>query len=521
MRPAYAALALGLLVIIAFIVGRLFAFVGILPHVGYVLTGSLFGAGLDTAVKGYLFTYSLVFLLAYLGYVASSRRIFSAPLQLFFVHPIRLATGFALFFTVLYLLGMDIGVAAVAAILLSASSGLVLRWGRHASYAFVEHSLMAMDALIAALVLLYVLNIPFQSILLAALSYLLLLYAGGPLSSVLVFVIGAILAHYGHMDYFSLSFVFGVVFHHLVYDLRLNWAEGVLHDVLPIIFLVGMGAWAGLYFPPSAGAYLLVLAVLSIIQNFVSLVVLAPLFGVSPKSGAHILARTLGPSEASVFALAVLLGQTPLTAAVFWFYVIALAFASFVRTEKDAEHLLSIIFPKGIFRSIERLEQAYASLFLRHHVVFSSAYRHRVLPLARRMLGGVILLLLSASALGYVMLAPNLSYRAALIFLAVTVFVIALIKVLQWYIQFYEHTLLFISDHAYRGKLRPGKSPYYFVAGYILTVVGFLAIPLAIPFYNLVLLFFALMVLNVGLYMLLSSYAALYNEFMRKREYGM
>ncbi len=521
MRAQYSALALGFLVIVAFVAGRLFAFVGILPQVGYVLTGSLFGAGLAAPEKEYLFAYALAFLLAYLGYMASSRRIFSAPLQLFFVHPLRLVTGFALFFTVLYFAGAGMETALVASMLLSTSSALVVRWGRGASYALIEHSILAMDALISALVLLYVLGTPFTSMLLAAIAYILLLYSGGPRSSVLVFLASAILAYYGYMDYYALAFVFGVVFHHLIYDLHLHWAEGAIQDVLPIIFLVGIGAWAGIYFPPSAGIFFIVIAFLSILQNFISLVVLAPLFGVSPKSGAHILARTFGPSEASLFALAVLVGHSALSSAVFWFYVAALAFSSFVRTEKDAEHLLSVIFPRKLFQSIERLEMAYASLFLRHHVIFSSAYRHRVLSLSRKMLGAIIVMVLSASALAYLIFMPTLSHRAALIFLSVSILTISLLKVLQWYVRFYDETILFISDHAYGGKLRPGRSPYYFVAGFILTVAGFASIPVSIPFLNLVLLFFALMVLNVGLYMLLSSYASLYNEFMRKKEYGL
>ncbi len=519
MRVQYAALALGFLVVIAFVVGRLFAFVGLLPHVGYVLTGALFGTGLPLSEKGYLFIYGLVFLLAYLGYMASSRRIFSAPLQLFFVHPIRVVIGFTLFFTALYFAGIDVGAALVAAVLLSTSSALVVRWGRSASYALIEQSILAMDSLISALVLLYVLEVPFSSVALAALAYLVLLYFPGPMVSALVFLAATVLVQYGYMGYYALAFVFGVVFHHLIYDLRLQWAEGAIQDIIPIVFLVAIGSWAGLSFPPAAGIFLLLIAFLSILQNFISLVILAPIFGVSPKSGAHILARTFGPSEAALFAFAIINGQSALSLAVFWFYVVALAFSSFVRTEKDAEHLLSLLFPKSLFATIERLETAYASLFLRHHVVFSSAYRHRMLSLSRKMLGAMVLLTLSASSLVYLVFAHGLSHRALWIFFAVAVFVVSLLKVIQWYVQFYEETIFFISDHAYGGKLRPGKSPYYVVGGFILTLAGFAAIPASIPLANLILLFFALIVLNVGLYVLLSSYASLYNEFMRKRVY--
>ncbi|MDN5358161.1 MAG: hypothetical protein PWP76_4 [Candidatus Diapherotrites archaeon] len=520
MKAGYAAVALGVLVILAYFVGRLFAFVGFLPHVGYVLTGSLFGAGLTSVERGYLFLYAFAFLLAYLGYMASSRRTFSAPLQLFFVHPLRLVVGFALFFTVLYFAGVGIEISAIAALLLSTSSALVVRWGRGTSYALIEHSLLAMDALISALVLLYVAGEPFHSILVAALAYLLLMYSGGPILSSLVFIAVAALATGGHVGYLALAFVFGVVFHHLVYDLKLHWAEGAIQDVLPIVFLVGIGAWAGTTFPPAAGILFVVIAFLSLLQNFISLVVLGSVFGVSPKTGAHILARTFGPSEASLFALALLAGQSPLFSSVFWFYVVSLAFSSFVRTEKDAEHLLSVLLPKGLFQTIERLEAAYASLYVRHHVVFSSAYRHRFLPLARKMLGAIIVLVLAASSLGYLMFDNSIPYRAALIFLAVSAFVIALLRVIVWYMQFYFDTLLFLSDHAYGGKLRPGNSPYYFVAGFLLTIAGFATLPISVPFLNLVLLFFSLILLNAGLYMLLTSYTRLYNEFVRKREYG-
>lgn len=520
MKAYSAALALGLLVFIAFAMGRLFAFVGILPHVGYVLTGALFGAGLPSIERGYLFGYALVFLLAYLGYMASSRRIFSAPLQLFFIHPLRVVVGFALFFSVLYLSGFNVTVSLVAGILLATSSALVIRWGRGTSYALIEQSILAMDALISGLILLYVSGEPFVSVVLAALAYLLLMYSGSVIFSTLVFVLFAVVASQGYIGYYALAFVFGVVLHHLVDDLRMHWAEGVLQDVLPLVFLVGVGAWAGVSFTPMSGAYLLIIAFLSLLQNFISLVVLGSVFGVSPKTGAHILARTFGPSEASLFALALMSADLSLAYAVFWFYILALIFSSYVRTERDAEYLLSLLFPKAIFRSIEQLEYAYSSLFVRHHVVFSGAYRRKVLSLSRKMLAALILMILSASSIVYLVFDSTGSHRVLLILLSVTVFVISLMRVLQWYFRFYDATIFFISDHSYGGKLRPGRSPYYFVAGFLLTIAGFAAIPMSIPFLNLVLLFFALMVINVGLYLLLSSYAQIYQEFVRKREYG-
>ena len=515
-----AALSLGLLVLIAFFVGRLFAFVGILPHAGYVITGMLFGAGLPITERVFLFHYALTFLLAYLGYMASSRRIFSAPLQLFFVHPLRVAIGFALFFSFLYLSGLDITTSLVVGVLLATSSALVVRWGRDTSYALIERSILSMDALLSALVLLYVVKEPVLSIVLAALSYVLLMYSGSALLSVSIFLICSFLAVHGYAGYYTLAFVLGIVLHHVVDHMKMHWAEGVLQDVLPVVFLVGVGAWAGLHFTPLSGLYIVIIAFLSLLQNFVSLVVLGSVFGVSPKTGAHILARTFGPSEAVLFALAVLPVSSALVYAVVWFYLLALVFSSYVRTEKDAEHLLSVLFPSSLFRSIEELEYAYSHVFVRHHVVFSDAYRERVLPLSRKMLAGMILLIVAASSLVYLVFNP-LPYRVFLILFSVTLLAVVLMRLLRWYFSFYETTIFFVSDHAYAGRIRPGKSPYYFVAGFLLTVLGFAAVPFSIPLFNLVFLFFVLLLINAGLYLLLSSYAQIYNEFVRKREYGL
>ncbi|HIP74482.1 MAG TPA: hypothetical protein EYH14_02435 [Euryarchaeota archaeon] len=516
-----AAASLGLLVLVAFFVGRLFAFVGILPYAGYLVTGMLFGAGLPPVERSFLFQYALVFLFAYLGYMASSRRIFSAPFQLFFVHPLRLAVGFALFFSALYLTGFDFKTSCIAGILLATSSSLVVRWGRNTSYALIERSILSMDALISGLILLYVVNEPVASILLTALTYIALMYSSSIFFSVSVLVAFALLLMEGYVGYYSLAFVLGVVLHHVFDHMRMHWAEGILQEVLPIVFLVGIAAWAGLFFTPVAGIYLVSLAFLSLLQNFVSLVVLGSVFGVSPKTGAHILARTFGPSEAALFAAAILPTSPAFVCAVLWFYFIAIVFSSYVRTEKDAEHLLSSLFPKTLFRSIEELEYAYSRVFVRHHVVFSDAYRQRVSQLSKKMLAGIILLSTAAFSLIYLVFNTSLPYRGLLILFSVILLAAVLARLLQWYFRFYETTIFFISDHAYAGKIRPGRSIYYFVAGFLLTLVGFVAIPFSVPLFNFVYLFFALLIVNAGLYLLLSSYAKIYHEFVTKKEYGL
>lgn len=499
----------------AMMVGGLLQYLGILPQLGYLLAGYFIMPALPTSMQSFLLASGIALLLFYLGYVASSRRLFSTPFQTVYLQPLRVAIGFSMFFILFYVAGLGVAVASALAVLFSTSSALILRWGANFAHRRVEESLVAMDAAVSAVVLLYLLGASGLSILLAVAIYAAFFFAESALWDTFLIIVATGAWYSGALPSLALLFLLGVFTHHRVHGAGKRWLDPIMHDVVPLYFLFALAGATQYPFSVSAALVFLGVLVISFFQNFVSLVILGPLFGIPPRTGMHMTARAFGPSEATL-AAALFVHSPAIASAALWFYAFALFVYSFVKTDVDAERFVSALLPSSVKRMLERFEAGYLPVYVKNRVLLDRGFARSVLPRARRI---VTALLISLAAVLLMADAITVIHEHSVIYILSAVF---LVVVAAWvaipaYISLYWDALEFLSRYTYERPLRPGRAPYYFVGGYISVLVGFLLLPLTLPSMNLVIIFFALLLLNLGLYVLLSSYYGIVRELLRHR----
>ena len=497
----------------AMMVGGLLQYLGILPQLGYLLAGYFIMPALPASMQDFLLASGIALLLYYLGYVASGRRLFSTPLQTVYVQPLRVAIGFSMFFVLFYVAGQGVAAASALALLFSTSSALILRWGVRSAHRRIEESLVAMDAAISAVVLLYILGASGLSILFAVAIYAAFFFVESALWDTLLILFATGAWYYGMLPSLALLFLLGVFTHHRVHGSRKHWLDPVMHDVLPLYFLFALAGAAQYPFGVSAALIFMGILVISFFQNFISLVILGPLFGIPPRVGMRMAARAFGPSEAAL-AAALFVHSPSMASAALWFYAFALFVYSFVKTDVDAERFVSTFLPASIGRMMDRFEAGYLQVYLKYRVLLDSAFSRSALPQARRIVTAILVslaaVLLMADAITVVH-----EHSVLYILLAVFVVLIAAWVAIPAYISLYWRALDFLSEYSYDRPLRPGRAPYYFVGGYLSVLVGFLLIPYTLPSMNLVIIFFALLLLNLGLYVLLSNYYGIVKELLR------
>jgi len=454
-------------------------------------------------------------LVYYLGYVASSRRLFSTPFQIVFVQPLRVVVGFSMFFILFYVAGISVAPAAALALLFSTSSSLILRWGANFGHRRIEESLVAMDAAVSAIVLLYILGANGWALLLMVAFYAAFFFIGSALWDTLIILASTLFWYLGSLPSLALLFLLGVFTHHRVHGAGKRWLDPILHDVIPLYFLFAIAGAAQYPFGISAALLFVGIFVVSFLQNFVALVIMGPLFGIPPKVGAHMAARSFGPSEAAVAATLFL--HTPAIAvAALWFYAFALFTYSFVKTDADAERFVSAILPTSIVGMLERFEAGYVQIYVRNRVLLDSSFAKLAKPPARNIVASILLALAAIFVISDALTAVQ-EHSVLYILFAVSVVVLAAWVAIPAYISLYWLALDFLSKYAYDRPLRPGKAPYYFVGGYLAVLAGFALLPLTLPTVNLVIIFFALLLLNLGLYVLLNSYYGIVGELLRQR----
>ncbi len=487
----------------AMMVGGLFQYVGVLPQLGYLLTGYFVVPSLPASLQSFLLASAVAVLLFYLGYVASARRLFAAPLQTAFLQPARILIGFSMFFVLFYATGQGFSRAVDFALLFSASSSLILRWGVRSEHRKIEESLVALDAAVAAFALLHLLGVSGSAILLTAVIYAAFFIDVSPFWDAAVIGVAIILWALGHIGPLPLLFLLGAFIHHRVHGAAQHWLDPIVHDVLPLYFLF---AFAGVsYYSMGFSSVLLFLGLLAIsyLQNFVSLVVLGPVFGVPPRTGAHMVVRSFGPSEASLAAA--VLSSPLLSPAVILFYSVALFVYSFVKTDADAERFVQLLLPSSIDRMISRFESSYSKIYVKNRALLSPAFSEATMGTASRIFAALLVALASF----YVIVdAISVSAQHAVvhILLGLAFLLVAVAVLVTSYVDLYERAIDFLSRFAYGRFLARGHSVYGLVGGYLATFAGFFIMPFTIPTANLVLIFFALLLLSFGMYALLSNY---------------
>ncbi len=502
-----------------YILGRILELVGLLPQIGYVLAGAAMGIGMGKDFVSGILAPLVGFLLFYLGYVASERRLTAAPFQLVLVQPARTIVGTAIFFPFFFLLTGHVGTSFALAVLMSTSSALVLKWGRNTSYGRVEQSILAMDALITAIAIVAIVEggNPLAIAVLVGI-YALMILVPNPTANigalVLLYAAAQATETWGLVAW-PFVFLLGVFIHHAVS--KHHTIDEVALELLPALVLLGIGATAA-FMGASTPLWAVILLILSAVQNFITLVVLGPALSISPKSGAHIAVRTLGPSEGAILAAA-LLGLPQMAAAIALFYFIAMLVESGAKTEKDADRLMSMLLG-GFWKRIEALELEYLPIMVRKHILFSEAYVKHVRPKLMALIISLLVAVAAGYLLAYAIIAAPATYRTAIIFLGVTAGVLALLKMISTYFEMIRESLEFLSKHGYRGKLRLGKTPELFVGGYLAMLIGFMLLTVGTPVLNLMVMFLAMLLISVGLLLMLHNYAKIYRELHTKKEYA-
>ncbi len=499
----------------AMMVGGLLQYLGILPQLGYLLSGYFIMPALPPSVQDFLLASGVALLIYYLGYVASSRRLFSTPLQTVFVQPLRIVTGFSMFFILFYVAGVGVAASAALAILFSTSSALILRWGINFAHRRIEESLVAMDAAVSAIVLLYILGVNGWALLLTVALYAAFFFVDSAMWDTAIILFTTILWYYGATPSLALLFLLGVFTHHRVHGAGKRWLDPIMHDVVPLYFLFAIAGAAQYPFSVSAALMFLGILVVSFLQNFVALVVMGPLFGIPPKVGAHMTARSFGPSEAALSA-ALFLHSPVIAASALWFYAFAIFVYSFVKTDVDAERFVSAILPKAIVSMLERFEAGYMPLYVKNRVLLDPSFTNAAKQQARII---VTAILISLAALFLMVDALTVIHEHSVLYILFAVFIVI---VAAWvaipaYVSLYWRALEFLSKYSYDRPLRPGRAPHYFVGGYLAVLAGFALLPLTLPTVNLVIIFFALLLLNLGLYVLLNNYYRIVGELLRRR----
>jgi|GEM_PF-6765533 len=499
----------------AMMVGGLLQYLGILPQLGYLLSGYFIMPALPGSVQSFLFASGVALLIYYLGYVASSRRLFSTPFQTVFVQPLRIVIGFSMFFILFYVAGEGVAASAALALLFSTSSALILRWGVNFAHRRIEESLVAMDAAVSAIVLLYILGTSGWSLLLAVALYVAFFFVSSAIWDTLLVLLATALWYVGSLPSLALLFLLGVFTHHRIHGAGKRWLDPIMHDVVPLYFLFVIAGAAQYPFSVSAALMFLGILVVSFLQNFVALVVMGPLFGIPPKIGAHMTARAFGPSEAAL-AAALFLHSPVIAVAALWFYAFALFVYSFVKTDVDAERFVSAILPKAIVSMLERFEAGYMPIYVKNRVLLDPSFAKAAKPQARSIITAI---LASLAAILLMMDALTVVHKHSVLYILFAVFVVILAAwvAIPAYLSLYWRAMDFLSKYSYDRPLRPGRAPHYFVGGYLAVLVGFALLPLTLPTVNLVIIFFALLLLNLGLYVLLNNYYRIVGEFLRHR----
>ena len=520
MKPIDGAFLGTVLILGGYLLGRGLEVLGLLPQIGYVLAGASLGFAIGAPLVARIFAPLVGFLLFYLGYVASERRLTAAPFQLILVQPARTIVGTAIFFPFFFLLTGHVGTSFALAVLMSTSSALVLKWGKNTSYGRVEQSILAMDALITAIAIVALTEggNPLAIAVLVGV-YALMILAPNPTANIITLIAlyaAAELTKTWDLLAWPFVFLLGVFIHHAVS--RHHTIDEVAMEILPALVLLGIGASIALS-DAATPLWAIILMILSGIQNFITLVILGPALAISPKSGAHIAIRTLGPSEGAVFAAAIL-GLPQMAAAIALFYVVALFVESGAKTEKDADKLMSMVLG-GLWKKIEALELEYLPIMVRKHILFSEAYVKHVRSRLMALIVSLLVAIAAGYLLAYAIIEAPVMYRTAIIFLGVTAGVLALLKMISTYFDVVRISLEFISHHGYRGKLRFGKSPELFVGGYLAMLIGFMLLTVGTPVLNLIVMFLAMLLISVGLLLMLHNYAKIYRELHRKKDYAL
>ncbi|NPA76838.1 MAG: hypothetical protein GXN93_03735 [Candidatus Diapherotrites archaeon] len=498
----------------AMMVGGLIQYLGILPQIGYILAGHFIMPALPQSIQSFLFASGIATLMFYLGYVASSRRIFNAPLQTTFIQPVRVAIGFAMFFILFYVSGVGISHAITLAILFSTSSALILRWGKRFAHRGVEEAMVALDAAVTAIVLMYALGVSGWGILLTAAIYAAYFFSKSRAGDVVVAAAAVILWYFGILHSLSVIFILGAFTHHRIHGAGEHWIDPIIHDAIPLYFLFALAG--AMQYPITVSTALIFVAILAIsyIQNFISFVILGPLFGIPPKTGAYMAARSLGPSEAAL-AAAILSGSQAIATGAIAFYTLSLFIYSFVKTDADAERFVSATLPKRLYALLEKLEGGYAPVYVKMRALISGAFSKKAYYDARQITTALILIV-AATITMLSAVTQTASHSVAHILISVVVIMGAVWIAVPAYMRMYCNAVEFLSKYVYERPLRPGHAPRYFVGGYLSVIAGFILLPLTIASANIVIIFFALLFLNLGLYVLLNSYYQIVQEMIPK-----
>ncbi len=561
---------IGLIIFVSMLFGAFFEQLGLSSIVGYALAGLFLGpAGINIVhsveVISIFSQLGILLLLFFIGLEISVKQFKKAGFFSIFLSPVKSGLGFALGYIIARLFGLTPLEGMVAGAMLAVSSTgiisqmIIERHWQKSIEAQISISMLILEDIFSiafiALLLGMEQGVTFSQFITNSLAILVvLLTLGGILSRKFY----EFIHNMGHEDKlgiyaFALLLVFSTIFGFFGVSPELGaffagmlLAESakakrierdleVFRKIFVMIFFTSMGL---VYTPELSIRSLLLflsLFVAHIVQNFVSLVIFGPVFGVPPRNAIRTAILMLPIGEFSLFfaAAAAKLGLPHagvLMAAAFFLMIFTTALASrTVKRIREIEEWILSHLPPSVIQFIMQLERAYRHAFILPHAVMAPSFQNRLGVRMRRLVLYILGLVFINYLIGFALsqatgefgkiplpiLIPLVGYLLA---------TIPLYYIIKEVIAMFEHYVELLLSEVVREvstyeKRYITRRVTLVVVGLILILLGIFAFVTSSEINVLTFYFLSILIATAGLALFLFGASGLLSLFTRRKRY--